>query len=56
MELIITYIIAHGCLVAVSWLSTHAENCPIPAPNRYLGSTHITPEVTIEMQKTRFWM
>lgn len=55
MELIITYSIVHACLVAVSWLSTHAKNRPISAPSRYLGSKIINPEITIALQKHRFW-
>ena len=55
MELIIIYSIVHVCLIAVSWLSTNVENRPISPPTRYLGSTDIEPEVTIEMQKTRLW-
>ncbi|MGL5922354.1 hypothetical protein [Chroococcidiopsis sp.] len=55
MELIITYSIAHICLVVVSWLSTHAENRPISLPTRYLGGQVISSEIAIAPRKNRFW-
>ncbi|NHC37822.1 hypothetical protein [Scytonema millei] len=55
MELLITYSIVHVCLVAVSWLTTHAENRPISPPTRYLGGKIISAEIAIAPRKNRFW-
>ncbi len=55
MEPLITYIIAHGCLVVGCWLLTHADNHSIPQPTRYLGSNHISKKQTFGVPTKQLW-